>query len=208
MAVAQNINNSTLTSILTSEKLTGPNFTNWHHNLIIALRSENKLDHLENPLIPLPLLVAPQVVHDTYQALFDAQNEVACLMLANMTPKLQKTLENYKAYDIIQELKTMFEEQAKQELFNIAKAFHACKQKDELGVSLILNSLNKDYALFAQKYNMHSMWKTIVELHAMLKLHEKGISKKAATPVVLSIRGGKIKNDKKKPQGAKGKDKG
>nr|GEV69274.1 retrovirus-related Pol polyprotein from transposon TNT 1-94 [Tanacetum cinerariifolium] len=32
------------------------------------------------------------------------------------------------------------------------------------------------------------MGKTIVELHAMLKLHEKGIPKKAETPVVLAIR--------------------
>ncbi|GKG01190.1 hypothetical protein Tco_0305895, partial [Tanacetum coccineum] len=50
---------------------------------------------------------------------------------------------------------------------------------------------------------MHSMRKTIVELHVMLKLHDKGISKKAETPVVLAIREGKIQKDKKKPQGAK-----
>ncbi|GJT27673.1 zinc finger, CCHC-type containing protein, partial [Tanacetum coccineum] len=54
-------------------------------------------------------------------------------------------------------------------------------------------------------FSMHSMGKTIVELHAMLKLHEKGIPKKVATPVVLAIRVGKIQKDKKKPQGAKGK---
>ncbi|GKC18632.1 retrotransposon protein, putative, ty1-copia subclass [Tanacetum coccineum] len=49
----------------------------------------------------------------------------------------------------------------------------------------------------------------IVELHAMLKLHEKGIPKKAEPPPpVLAIRKGKIQKDKRKPQGAKGKDKG
>nr|GEU73588.1 hypothetical protein [Tanacetum cinerariifolium] len=37
---------------------------------------------------------------------------------------------------------------------------------------------------------MHSMGKIIVELHAMLKLHEKGIPKKAETLVVLPIREG------------------
>ncbi|GKD01392.1 retrotransposon protein, putative, ty1-copia subclass [Tanacetum coccineum] len=78
---------------------------------------------------------------------------------------------------------------------------------NELGMSLILNSLNKDYDLFVQNYNMHSMGKTIAELHAMVKLHEKGIPKKAETPVVLAIREGRIQKDKKKPQGAKGKDK-
>nr|GEV14190.1 zinc finger, CCHC-type [Tanacetum cinerariifolium] len=129
----------------------------------------------------------------------------------------------------------MFEEQTKQELFEMVKEFHACKQKDgqsvspyllkmkgyldklerlgylmpnELGVSLILNSLNKDYEQFIQNYNMHSMEKTIVELHAMYKLHEKGIPKKAETPDVLTIRECRIQKDKKKPQGANGKDKG
>nr|GEX73542.1 retrotransposon protein, putative, Ty1-copia subclass [Tanacetum cinerariifolium] len=97
---------------------------------------------------------------------------------------------------MVQELKTVFEEQAKQELFKTVKAFHACKQEEgqsvssyllkmksyldilehlgfdmpnELGVSLIL----KDYYKFIQNYIMHSMGKTIVELHAMLKLHDK-----------------------------------
>ncbi|GJR49628.1 retrotransposon protein, putative, ty1-copia subclass [Tanacetum coccineum] len=95
----------------------------------------------------------------------------------------------------------MFEEQEKQELFEIVKAFHACKQEvgqsvrsyllktksyldnleclsyampNELGVSFILNSLNKEYDQFVQNYNMHSTGKTIAKLHAMLKLHEKG----------------------------------
>nr|GEU56347.1 zinc finger, CCHC-type [Tanacetum cinerariifolium] len=115
---------------------------------------------------------------------------------------------------MIQELKTMFEEQEKHELFETVKAFLACKQEDgqsvssyllkmksyldslerlgyempnELGVSLILNSLIKDYEQFVQNYNMHNMGKTLAELHAMLKLHEKGIPKKAETLAVLAI---------------------
>ncbi|GKA12601.1 hypothetical protein Tco_0692147 [Tanacetum coccineum] len=126
-ATAQNTNNTTIRSILQQEKLTGPNFTIWYRNLRIVLRSEGKLAHLEQPLISLPYLVASQAARDAYNALYDAHNEVACLML---------------------------------------------------GGSLILNSLNKDYDQFVQNYNMHSMGKTIAKLHAMLKLHEKGIPKK------------------------------
>ncbi|GJY94382.1 zinc finger, CCHC-type containing protein [Tanacetum coccineum] len=156
-------------------------------------------------------------------------------MLSSMSPDLQRTLEKFNAYDMLTELKTIFEEQAKQELFETVKAFHACKQEDgqsvssyllkmksyldtlkrlgyaihnELGVSLILNSLNKDYDQIVQNYNMHSMGKTIAELRAMLKLHEKGIPKKAETPVVLAIMEGRIQKDKKKPPGAKRIDKG
>ncbi|GKA64947.1 retrotransposon protein, putative, ty1-copia subclass [Tanacetum coccineum] len=234
-AAAQNTNNTTIRSILLAKKLIRPHFTNWYRNLRIVLRSEGKLSHLEQPLIPLHLPVAPQAMRDTYEVLYDAQSEVACIMLGSMYPDLQRALENYKAYNMIQELKTMFEEQAKQELFETVKAFHACKQEDgqsvgayilkmkgyldtleclgyampnELGVSLILNSLNKDYDQFVHNYNMHSIGKSIVEFHAMLKLHEKGILKKAETLAVLAIREGKIQKDKKKPQGEKGKDKG
>nr|GEX56000.1 zinc finger, CCHC-type [Tanacetum cinerariifolium] len=108
------------------------------------------------------------------------------------------------------------------------KAFYACKQKkgqsvssyllkmksyldtlellgyampNELGVSLILNSFNHDYDQFIHNYNMHSMGKMIAELHAMLKLHEKCIPKKAEAPTVLAIREGKIQKDKETARG-------
>ncbi|GKD78704.1 hypothetical protein Tco_1341325 [Tanacetum coccineum] len=99
----------------------------------MTIRSERKLVHLE-PLAPLPYPVLSQAVCDAYDALLDAHNEVECLMLDSMSPELQKALENYIAYDMIQELKTMFEEQAKHELFEIVKAFHACKQEEDQSV--------------------------------------------------------------------------
>ncbi|GKB42203.1 hypothetical protein Tco_0887145 [Tanacetum coccineum] len=170
-----------------------------------------------------------------YYKTVNLKQEVACIMLLSMSPDLQRTLEKYNAYDMLKELKTMFEEQVNQVLFEIVKAFHACKQEEcqsvssyllkmksylgtlehlgyampnELGVSLILNSLNKNYDQFIQNYNMHSMGRTIAELHAMLKLHGKGILKKAETPTVLAIWVGKIHKDKKKLQGEYGKDNG
>ncbi|GJR50280.1 retrotransposon protein, putative, ty1-copia subclass [Tanacetum coccineum] len=72
---------------------------------------------------------------------------------------------------------------------------------NELGVSFILNSLNKEYNQFVQNYNMHNIGKTIAEFHAILKLHEKGIPKKAETPAMLAIREGKIQKDKKNHKG-------
>nr|GEX73326.1 hypothetical protein [Tanacetum cinerariifolium] len=72
------------------------------------------------------------------------------------------------------------EKKAKQERFEIVKAFHACKQEE--GQEMI------------------------AELHAMLKLHEKSIPKKAKIFAVLATREGKIQKDKKKPKGAKAKD--
>nr|GEU97633.1 hypothetical protein [Tanacetum cinerariifolium] len=190
-ATAQNTNNTNIRSILLADKLTGLNFTNWYRNFRIVL---------------------------------------------SMSPDLQRTLEKHNAYDMMKEQKTMFEVQAKQELFKTVKAFYAYKQEEgqsvssyllmmksyldtlerlgyampkELGVSLILNSLNKDYEQFVENYNMHSIGKTLAELHAMQKLHEKGIPNKAKTPTMLAIRKRRIQKDKKKkPQRAKGKGKG
>ncbi|GJT91673.1 hypothetical protein Tco_1080518 [Tanacetum coccineum] len=56
---------------------------------------------------------------------------------------------------------------------------------------------------------MHGLWKTVIELHTMLKLHEETIPNKEAAPVLHTIRAGRIqKNNKnKKPlKAAKGKD--
>ncbi|GJY51745.1 zinc finger, CCHC-type containing protein [Tanacetum coccineum] len=176
-----------------------------------TIRTEGKLAHLELPLISLPYPEASQAARDAYNALYDAQNEVACLMLGSMSTKLQRALENYKAYDMIQELILCLKSRLNRKclkyyLDTLERLGYDMPNK--LGVSLILNSLNKDYDQFIQNYNMHSMGKTIGELHAMLKLHENGILKKTKTSSVLAIQEGKIQKDKKKPQGAKGKDKG
>ncbi|GKA01949.1 hypothetical protein Tco_0674614 [Tanacetum coccineum] len=72
-----------------------------------------------------------------------------------------------------------------------------------LGVSLILVGLSKEYDNFVQNYNMHNMGKTINELHAMLKLHEETLPKKVTAPVLHAIRAGKVqKNKNKKPSKA------
>ncbi|XP_071738809.1 uncharacterized protein [Rutidosis leptorrhynchoides] len=221
----------TIRSILEMEKLNGNNFIDWYRNLQIVLKSERKLHHLENPLPEAPPETASATVRNAYTKQYNEQLEVACLMLASMTSELQRNLMDYNAYDMIEELKTMFQQQAEQELIETVKVFHACKHElgqpvsqyvlkmkgylDQLeslgyamppvlGVHLILTSLSKDYDVFVMNYNMHSMGKPIPELHAMLKQAEKGQPKK--TPAVLTIKEGKIQ--KRKPQVASGKGKG
>ncbi|GJX19489.1 hypothetical protein Tco_0222166 [Tanacetum coccineum] len=177
VVAAQNTNNTTIRSILLAEKLTGSNFTNWYRNLRIVLRYEKKMKFVGQPIGPAP---SPETANpdtiDKYYESVNIEQEVACLMLSSMSPDLQRTLKKYNAFDMMK----MFEEQAKHELFEI------------------------DYDQFVQNYNMHSMGKTLAELHVMLKLHEKGIPKKAETPIMLAIREGRIQKDKKKkPQSGK-----
>ncbi|GJT58668.1 retrotransposon protein, putative, ty1-copia subclass [Tanacetum coccineum] len=54
---------------------------------------------------------------------------------------------------------------------------------------------------------MHNTGKTIGELHALLIEYEKGLPKKAATPQVMAIQGGRIQKANKKSLNAKGKGK-
>nr|GEY27150.1 retrotransposon protein, putative, Ty1-copia subclass [Tanacetum cinerariifolium] len=62
-----------------------------------------------------------------------------------------------------------------------------------LGVSLILIGLRKEYDGFVQNYNMHSMGKTVNELHAMLKLHEQTLTlPKSNAPAQHAIQAGKV----------------
>ncbi|GKF12241.1 retrotransposon protein, putative, ty1-copia subclass [Tanacetum coccineum] len=109
----------------------------------------------------------------------------------------------YDAYN--EELKSMFEKQARVERFDLIQTFHACKQEEgkpvaayvlqmkryidqleclgymipqDLIVGLILSGLTKDFVGFVRNYNMHNMGKTIGELHAMLIEYEKGLPEK------------------------------
>ncbi|GKA93127.1 hypothetical protein Tco_0815113 [Tanacetum coccineum] len=65
-----------------------------------------------------------------WNAIYDAYNEVACLMLGSMTPELHRQFENYSPYEMLQELKSMFKKQAGVERFDLIQTFHACKQEE------------------------------------------------------------------------------
>nr|GEX05754.1 retrotransposon protein, putative, Ty1-copia subclass [Tanacetum cinerariifolium] len=149
-----------------------------------------------------------------------------------MTPELHRQFKKISPYEMLQELISMFEKQAGVERFDLIQTFHACKQEDgksvsqyvlkmkgyvdklerlgyvlpqDLSVGLILNGFTSDFAEFVRNHNMHNMGKTIGELHAMLIEYEKGLPKKAVTPQVMEIHGGRIQKANKKSQNAKGK---
>ncbi|GKD21303.1 zinc finger, CCHC-type containing protein [Tanacetum coccineum] len=195
-ATPQNTNNTTIRSILLAEKLICSNFTNSYRNLRIILRYEKKMKSVEQPAGPPDPKTADLDTIEKYYESVNLEQEVACLIMLSMSPDLQRTLEKYNTYDMLKELKTIFEEQAKQELFEQSSNLPTFKLEGRTMINTV------------QNYNMHNMGKTIAELHAMLKLHEKGISKKAETPAMLAIHEGKIQKDRKKLQGAKGKEKG
>ncbi|GKD93609.1 hypothetical protein Tco_1373446 [Tanacetum coccineum] len=128
------------------------------------LNGRNFLDWYRNLRI---VLMNEQKLHHLEKALPEAPPVTATAVVRNAYTRRVAEQQKYL-------------QQAEQELFETVKAFHACKQEEGQSVS----------TYFMQNYNMYGLGKTIPELHAMLKLVEKSIPKKA--PAVLAIRQGLI----------------
>ncbi|GJZ77109.1 zinc finger, CCHC-type containing protein [Tanacetum coccineum] len=207
-------NNSVFRSFFEKQKLTGPNFIDWYRQLRLVLSTEDKENYLEHPIPVAPVAQPGQQVPPealaAHAAWVKGKKEVVVLMLLTMDLDIQRNLAHLGAYDMLQELKAMFSKQAKQELLQTRLGQPVGQN---LAVSLILVSLNKDFASFVQNFNMHGMGKTVNELHAMLKLHEETLPKKDANPALHAIRAGRVqKNQKHKlhkaAKGGHGKGKG
>ncbi|KAJ9545659.1 hypothetical protein OSB04_025366 [Centaurea solstitialis] len=227
-----NTNNLSLRSILEKDKLTGANFLDWEHNLMIVLRHERKWYVLEEPLGEAPTANATANVRNAYRKHSDDLLDVGCLMLATMSPDLQTELMNTNAYDMIRQLRDMFQTQARTERYDATRALNACKMAKgtsvsdhvmkmkkhidhlerlghpvplQLATDTILNSLTEDYKQFVINYNMNNMEKTIAELHSMLKTAELSMGTGTKTKDVLMVRDGGAKRKRGHGNTSKGK---
>ncbi|GJZ40464.1 zinc finger, CCHC-type containing protein [Tanacetum coccineum] len=169
-------NNSVFRGFFEKQKLTGPNFNDWYQQLRIVLLIEDKLNYLEQSLPPAP--VAPTGQH--------------------VAPKI---LAAHTAWEEGQSVSS-YVLKMKGYIDNLERLGHPVTLG--LAVSLILIGLRKEFDGFVQNYNMHSLGKTVNELHAMLKLHEQTLPKNNA-PALHAIRAGKVQKGKKhnKPQPSK-----
>nr|GEU94730.1 putative retrotransposon Ty1-copia subclass protein [Tanacetum cinerariifolium] len=115
----------------------------------------DKLNYLEHPIPPAPIVPAGQHVDPeilaAHTAWIKGSKEIVGLMLMTMKPDIQRKLKTLHAHEMLLELKTLFAQQADLE-------------------------------------------KTINELHAMLKLHEKTLPKNNA-PALHAIRAGHWKRN-------------
>ncbi|KAJ9542036.1 hypothetical protein OSB04_028542 [Centaurea solstitialis] len=220
-------NNLSLRSILEKDKLTGSNFLDWERNLMIVLRHERKWYVLEEPLGEAPPATALAAARNAHKKHSDDLLDVACLMLATMSPDLQAGLINTNAYDMIRQLRDMFQTQARTERYDATKAFNECKMIKgtsvsdhamkmkrhldhlerlghpvplQLATDTILNSLP-----FVVNYNMNNMKKSIAELHSMLKTAELNMGNKNKTKDVLMVRDGGVKKKNGHTSTSKGK---
>nr|GEX59402.1 hypothetical protein [Tanacetum cinerariifolium] len=67
------------------EKLSGTNFNDWFRSLKLVLRVEKKLFVIEQPLLAAPAADSEAQVLAQWNAVYDAYNEVACLILGNIS---------------------------------------------------------------------------------------------------------------------------
>ncbi|GKG32833.1 hypothetical protein Tco_0430343, partial [Tanacetum coccineum] len=112
------------------EKRFGSNINDWFHSLKLVLRVENKLSDIEQPIPLAPPADSTAQVLAQWNAVYDAHNKVACLMLGSMTLELHRQFENVSPYEMLHKLKSMFEKQAGVEMFDLIQTFHACKQEE------------------------------------------------------------------------------
>nr|GEY76033.1 hypothetical protein [Tanacetum cinerariifolium] len=95
-------------------------------------------------------------------------------------PPNSKHLKNSSPYEMLQELKLMCEKQAEVERFDLTQTFHACKEEEEKPVGPHVIKMKNYVAVYF---------------------------KKAATPQVMAIQGGRIQKTNKKSLNDKGKGK-
>nr|GEV21515.1 zinc finger, CCHC-type [Tanacetum cinerariifolium] len=171
--------------------------------IVIVLSIEDKLNYLEQPIPHAPVApagqyVAPEILaaHNDW---INGSKEIVGLMLMTMESEIQQNLEPLHAHEMLKEQEegqsvSSYVLKMKGYIDNLERLGHPVTLG--LGVSLILIGLRKEYDGFVQNYNMHSMGKTINELHAMLKLHEQTLPKSNA-PALNAIQAGKVQKGNK-----------
>ncbi|KAK8578849.1 hypothetical protein V6N13_142124 [Hibiscus sabdariffa] len=215
-------NTISLRSLLEKEKLNGINFLDWFRNLRIVLKQERKEYVIEEVVPNDPGPNASRADKDKFKKHMDDMVDVGCLMLATMTPELQKQHENMVAYEMIQNLKEIYEGQARQERYETSKALFQCKMSegspvgahvikmmgyiqtleklgfalnDELAVDVVLQSLPDSFNQFVLNFNMNEINKTLPQLLGMLRTAESNM-KKGGSKSVLMVREAKRKGKK------------
>src|SRR3954463_7084258 len=98
-------------ALLEKEKLknNGSNFADWFRNLRIVLNASNLTYVLDAPLGEPPVATATDEVKNVYLTRKNQYSTVRCAILYGLESELQKRFENQDPYDIVLELKIIFE---------------------------------------------------------------------------------------------------
>ena len=92
----------------------------------IILAAAKKQYVLDAPLGDAPVEGAAEDVRNIWTAHSEDHEIVKCGLLYGLGPKLQKCFEHHGAYQIIVDLKAMFQTQAKVERYEASSKFFSC----------------------------------------------------------------------------------
>ncbi|GJS43694.1 retrotransposon protein, putative, ty1-copia subclass [Tanacetum coccineum] len=111
--------------MLEKHQLTGPNFNEWFRALKLVVRTEKLQDVFETALPPAPAAGADAQALADWAVLFYRHNEVACLMLGTMSPKLYQQFEHNSPLEMVIELQKMYGKPLSVELQELVNMFHS-----------------------------------------------------------------------------------
>ncbi|XP_057996544.1 uncharacterized protein LOC131175879 [Hevea brasiliensis] len=211
-------NNHSLRSILDANKLTGPNFLDWYRNLRIVLKQEKRLYVLEHAKPGIPPVDAPEEVLSEFIHHTDDDEQATCVMLASMSPELQRQHENMDSQTIILHLKELFDSKCRNERYEVSRELFRCKMTEgssvnvhvlkmigyieklgqlgfvmdhELSIDLVLQSLPPSFSQFIMNFNMNQLETTLPGLLGMLTTAEGELKKNKS--LVLMVQSSKTK---------------
>ncbi|KAK8530676.1 hypothetical protein V6N13_030624 [Hibiscus sabdariffa] len=198
-------NNLPLRSLLEKEKLNGINFLDWFRNLRIVLKQERKEYVIEEPVPDEPVANAPRADKDEFKKHLDDMLDVSCLMLVTMSPELQKQHEEMNAYNMIQNLKEIYERQARQERYETSKALFQCKMSEGSPVGAHVIKM-MGYIQTLEKLGFPLKDELATDLLGILRTVESDL-KKNGSKSILIVREAKRKGKKKANSKGNGKSK-
>ncbi|XP_020082355.1 uncharacterized protein LOC109705954 [Ananas comosus] len=121
---------NSLAKILDTNRLTGPNFTDWLRNLRIVLNSE-KLVYVLDTEAPAVLENPTAEQRAARNKWTDDDVKVKCYMLASMSNELQRQHEHMEsAADILLHLKELYDEQSRTARYEVSKRLFRAKMSD------------------------------------------------------------------------------
>ena len=112
----------------------GSNYTDWVRNLRIILIAAQKNYVLEAPLGDKPPPANVDALN-VWQSRSDDYTIVQCAMLYGLEPGLQRRFERHGAYEMFQELKLIFQANARIERYEVSNKFYSCKMEENSSVS-------------------------------------------------------------------------
>ncbi|KAK8682690.1 hypothetical protein V6N13_055069 [Hibiscus sabdariffa] len=136
----------------------------------------------------------------------DNMLDVSCLMLATMSPELQKQHEDMNAYNMIQNLKEIYEGQARQERYETSKALFQCKMSEGSPVGAHVIKM-MGYIQTLENLGFPLKDELATDLLGMLRTAESDL-KKNGSKSILMVREAKGKKKAKSKGNGKSKPKG